>query len=70
MNNSFEPGSVQQVLDAYFEASSKPSREILAEWIARYPQYKRELIDFTVGWIQAERLPKREGMEIDPARGI
>lgn len=58
MNNSNEQYSLDDVLDAYSEASETPSRTILAEWIARYPQYESELIEFTVGWIQSEELPE------------
>lgn len=58
MNNSFTQNSLDDVLDAYSEASEIPSRELLAEWIARYPQYENELIEFTVAWIQSEVLPE------------
>lgn len=58
MNNSFQESSLYDVLDAYSEAAEYPNREILATWIARYPQYERELIEFTVGWIQSEQLPQ------------
>ena len=67
MHNSFEPNSVEQVLEAYLAASPAPSREILAEWIARYPQYEQQLADFTVAWIQSERLPAHDDGEIDAA---
>ena len=58
MNNSIGQYSLDDVLDSYSEASEKPSREILTEWIAHYPQYERELIEFTVAWIQSEELPE------------
>jgi hypothetical protein len=58
MNNSVGQYSLDDVLDAYSEASEEPSRKILAEWIASYPQYERELIEFTVAWILSEELPE------------
>jgi len=58
MNNSIGQYSLDDVLDAYSEVSETPSREVLAEWIARYPQYERDLIEFTVAWIQSEELPE------------
>lgn len=70
MHDSYEPTSVEQVLDAYMAASSEPSREILAEWIARYPQYEQELVDLTVAWIQSNRLPAQNDYAIDVERGI
>ena len=65
MNNSIGQYSLDDVLDAYSEASEIPSREILADWIARYPQYERELIEFTVAWIQSEELPEIPGDQKD-----
>ena len=61
MNNSAGQNSLDEVLDAYFEAAEEPDRKVLAEWIARYPQFERELIEFTVAWIQAEELPDNPG---------
>ncbi len=60
MSNSFRPGTINQVLDAYLAASEIPSREILSEWIHRYPQFERELIDITVAWIQMRTFPIAE----------
>lgn len=61
MNNSAGQNSLDEVLDAYLEASDGPDRKLLAEWIARYPQFERELIEFTVAWIQSEKLPEVPG---------
>lgn len=41
---------LQDVLDAYAMTESGPSLAALAEWIRRYPQFKRELTDFTAEW--------------------
>ncbi|MCG3159182.1 MAG: hypothetical protein JMDDDDMK_00168 [Acidobacteria bacterium] len=65
MNNFIGQYSLDDVLDAYSEASEIPSREILAEWIARYPQFEHELIEFTVAWIQSEELPEIPGDQKD-----
>ncbi|HBG75195.1 MAG: hypothetical protein A2X25_12905 [Chloroflexi bacterium GWB2_49_20] len=54
MNNPIGQYSLQVVLDAYIAAIAKPSRETLAEWVKRYPQYADELAEFTMAWIQSE----------------
>ena len=41
---------LEQVLDAYAAAEPGPSRTTLAEWIREYPQYARELTEFTANW--------------------
>lgn len=70
MNNPFEPLSVERVLDAYLTASAEPSRENMAEWIARYPQYERELVEFTVAWIRSTRLPAADSLEPDRGKQV
>jgi transcriptional regulator with XRE-family HTH domain len=57
--------SVERVLDAYLAASGEPTRENMVEWIARYPQYERELVEFTVTWIRSTRLPAADLSEPD-----
>jgi hypothetical protein len=70
MNSSIGQNSLDELLDAYCEASEEPNREILAEWIARYPQFERELIDFTVAWIQSEELPELADNQQDKEAGL
>jgi hypothetical protein len=54
MNNPIGQYSLEEVLDAYIAATAKPSREALAEWVKRYPQYADELAEFTMAWIQSD----------------
>ncbi len=70
MNNPVEASSVEQVLDAYLAASPGPSRERMVEWIARYPQYERELVEFTVAWIQSALLPAVDSPEADRGKRV
>lgn len=48
---------LQDVLDAYRDALEEPSKGALDDWIRRYPQYARELADFTVSWSLSQTLP-------------
>ncbi len=67
MNSPIEPYSLDEVLDTYRSASKTPNREMLSEWIRRYPEYETELIDFTIAWSETEFLPTaiKTGLEED-----
>lgn len=41
---------LEAVLEAYADAEPGPSRATLVTWISRYPQFARELTDFTARW--------------------
>lgn len=67
MNSPIEPYSLDEVLDAYRSASKTPNRDVLSEWIQRFPEYATELIDFTIAWSETELLPAsfNTGLEED-----
>ncbi len=65
MNNPIEPYTLEEVLDAYIAASQTPSREVLQEWIKRYPQFAQELTEFTVAWSQTEHFPEKKNKQKD-----
>ena len=69
MNNSIGQYFLEEVLDAYIATTTKPSRDALAEWVKRYPQYADELAEFTLAWIQSEfSTEAEEGLEISSRR--
>ena len=63
MNNTFRQENLDDILGAYISAVQKPNRESLIEWIQQYPQYERELTEFTVAWIQMEVFPPKKREE-------
>lgn len=63
MNSPIEPNTLDEVLDAYTLASQIPNRDILIEYIHRYPQFERELIDYTMAWMETNKLPSPAEME-------
>lgn len=65
MNKLSGPELLDDILDAYINAAQIPNREVLKEWIRKYPQYERELTDFTVAWIQMEEAPSTKPVEQD-----
>lgn len=66
MNEHAGRETVENVLNAYVASSARPSYKALTEWIRRYPHFKRELTEFTVGWSLNETLlPVDEPEEVD-----
>lgn len=61
-----QPIDLDDVLDSLMVEESKPSYAVLTRWIAKYPQFSKELADFFAVWaIQAER---SDEVEIDSER--
>ena len=61
-----QPFDLDDVLDSLMVEESKPSYAVLTRWIAKYPQFSKELADFFAVWaIQAER---SDEVEIDTER--
>ena len=56
MNSLYDQELLDNILDAYVTEVETPNLEVLKEWIRKYPQYQRELTDFTIAWIQMEEL--------------
>ncbi len=65
MTHPIERPELEDVLDAYVVEVETPISATLAEWIQRYPQYERELTEFTVAWGQMQSLAPAEGTEHD-----
>ena len=55
--NNHEQITIEDVLNDYTAFSSTPNKEALVEWIRRYPQYERELTEFTASWVLMDKLP-------------
>ena len=51
------PNELEDVLDLFVLETETPDREQLLSFIARFPQYRRELIDFAAQWIEQDLLP-------------
>jgi hypothetical protein len=61
-----QPFDLDDVLDSLMVEESKPSYTVLTRWIAKYPQFSKELADFFAVWaMQAER---SDEVEIDSER--
>jgi hypothetical protein len=70
MNSPIEPNTLDEVLDAYMLVSPIPNRDILIEYIHRYPQFERELIDYTMAWMETNHLPSSPEMDLEDSTFI
>lgn len=55
--------TVEDVLNAYVASVEAPSHTVLLEWIKRYPEYEKELTDFSVSWSLMTSLAPHEAAE-------
>lgn len=55
--------SIEDVLNEYVASSAKPDQVHLEAWIQRYPQFKQELIEYTIAWSLMEQLPPHPDVE-------
>jgi hypothetical protein len=65
MTNQADPNRLDNILQEYFETVETPNHKSLLEWTRRYPEYKTELTEFTVAWIQLKQLPPVEIQAVD-----
>jgi hypothetical protein len=74
MNNQLKMEELDLILDAYIIDNEALSKETLKEWIRRYPQYERELMEVTVSLINMQATPPadiaKDEEEILIQRGI
>lgn len=65
MDKQNQTPTANDVLDAYVEAVKEPNHADLVGWIRRFPQYERELTDFTVSWSRIAHLPPSDVVQVD-----
>ena len=49
--------SLEDVLNDYIASEPNPDYEALNRWVSRFPQYRKELTEFTAHWSHMENLP-------------
>ncbi len=65
MTHQADQNRLEDVLFQYVESVEKPTHKALMDWVGRYPEYKTQLIEFTVTWSQLERLPASAQQDAD-----
>jgi len=58
MSSQREKRDLEDVLNDYVAMEQNPSHGGLKKWIQQYPEYKKELTEFTVNWGLMEHLPQ------------
>ena len=49
--------TLDDVFNTFVAENDRPTAENLQEWVKRYPQYRRELVDFAAAWAEQLVLP-------------
>ncbi|MCP5366743.1 MAG: hypothetical protein H6907_10060 [Hyphomicrobiales bacterium] len=49
--------TLDDVLNEFVAENDRPTAQSLEEWAGRYPQYRRELVDFAAAWAEQLVLP-------------
>ena len=56
MENKNE-ATLDDVFNTFVTENDRPTAENLQKWVKRYPQYRRELVDFAAAWAEQLVLP-------------
>ena len=60
MNTSKNKITLDDVLNDYMVSELSPNHATLEEWIQKYPEYEKELTEFTINWTLMENAPPPE----------
>ncbi len=50
--------TLDDVLNEFVAEYERPTSEALEAWVGRYPQFRRELVDFVAAWAEQTMLPE------------
>jgi hypothetical protein len=62
--------TLDDVLSEFVVEYELPTSEGLEMWVARYPQFRRELIDFVAAWVEETTLPESPELTIEEEERI
>ena len=69
MQNEKQP-TLDDVLNEFVAAHDEPRAVALDSWVARYPQFQEELIDFVAAWLEEALLPPPPALSSDVEKRI
>ena len=61
MEDKFEP-TLDDALNTFVEENDLPTAENLQEWVNRYPQFRKDLVEFAAVWAEQVFLPRAAEM--------
>jgi hypothetical protein len=62
--------TLDDVLNEFVAEYERPTSEGLEMWVARYPQFRRELIDFVAAWVEEMTLPESPELTVEQEERI
>ncbi len=62
--------TLDDVLNEFVAEYERPTSEALEMWVGRYPQFRRELIDFVATWAEQMMLPESPDLTADEEERI
>lgn len=62
--------TLDDVLNEFVAEYERPTSEALEMWVGRYPQFRRELIDFVEAWAEQTVLPEASALTADEEERI
>jgi hypothetical protein len=62
--------TLDDVLNEFVAEYERPTSEALEMWVGRYPQFRRELIDFVAAWAEETTLPESPELTIEQEERI
>ncbi len=65
MSEQSKPANLDDILNEYVSLTKKPTHASLMVWVRQYPQFEKELTEFTVSWSVMDVLPHTEEVSKD-----
>jgi len=62
--------TLDDVLNEFVAEYERPTSEALEVWVGRYPQFRRELIDFVAAWVEETTLPESPALTVEEEERI
>lgn len=62
--------TLDDVLNEFVAEYERPTSQGLEMWVARYPQFRRELIDFVAAWVEETTLPESPKLTVEQEERI
>lgn len=57
MNKRNIKPDLETILYEFVDSNKQPTYDVIQEWVNRYPEFEKELVEFAVSWSLSEKLP-------------
>ena len=64
MENKIEP-TLDDALNTFVQGNDRPTARNVQEWVDRYPQFRKDLVEFAAVWAEQLVLPKAEEIGVE-----